>query len=101
MIKEKSLCLKLSEYQREQLFQLLEGCGHCLDDNKPLKGSQGQRPILHNLHIMRYKCDPEKWKNLATEERYEQFLKEMRSKKPAKAPSGEQGPLVNLKIEHL
>ena len=24
MLKEKSLCLKLSEYQREQLFQLLE-----------------------------------------------------------------------------
>lgn len=54
---------KLTEFQRQQLVQLI------------LKTPQGgeeyaKRPVLDNLYNMRYKYDPEKYKNA----NYEAFL---------------------------
>jgi len=57
------LAWKLTEFQRQQLVQLI------------LKTPQGgeeyaKRPVLDNLYNMRYKYDPEKYKNA----NYEAFL---------------------------
>ena len=85
---EKGLPLKLSEFQREQLFALLDTCMSCSHQvrssnnlsSKKLAKDKGviDRPILQNLHNMRYKCDPEKYKNMTkSEAKYKEFYREM------------------------
>lgn len=68
--KEKPIAWKLAEYQRQQLVQLLL--------KEPSEGEKlVKRPVLDNLYNMRYKYDPDSYKNA----NYEVFLdKHIRNK---------------------
>jgi hypothetical protein len=57
---EKELLWKLAEYKRGQLFALLEK-GMVKSHDEPQKIVR--RQIFENLYNLKYKSDPEKWKN--------------------------------------
>jgi len=74
-IQKRSLLWKLSDYKRENMFELLEKgmVKHKYEQQKIVK-----RPIFTNLYNLKYRTDPEKWKN----RKYEDFLDETIHKKP-------------------
>ena len=74
-IQKRSLLWKLSDYKRENMFDLLEK-GKIKNKNEQQKIVK--RPIFTNLYNLKYRTDPEKWKN----RKYEDFLNETIFKEP-------------------
>lgn len=74
-IQNRSLLWKLSDYKRENMFDLLEK-GKIKDRTEQQKIVA--RPIFTNLYNLKYKTDPERWKH----RKYEDFLDETIFKQP-------------------
>lgn len=65
----------MSDYKRENLFDLLaKGQIKSKDEEQKIV----KRPIFTNLYNLKYRTDPEKWKNT----KYEDFLNETINKEP-------------------
>lgn len=70
-IREKELLWKLSDYKRENLFDMMAK-GMVKNHLEPQKIVE--RPIFTNLYNLKYRRDPETWKN-PNEEKYQKYLK--------------------------
>lgn len=74
-IQQRPLLWKLSDYKRENLFEMLK---KGMVKNKRMQQSTVSRPIFENLYNLKYKADPAKWKNAS----YDDYLANTINKKP-------------------